>query len=320
MLGFNIHMPGRSHVGPLAPLTPVQCALRDELRRDVTTLATTIGERNVAHPAALVAAAQHIEAAFSHAGYIVARQEYHVTVPAEPAPMPVWNIEVEIPGTASDEIVVIGAHYDSVVGSPGADDNASGVAGLLALARACATMKSARTVRFVAFVNEEPPFFWTNEMGSHVYATRCKERQEKIVAMFCFEMIGYYTNAPKSQRYPFPFSLLYPRTGTFIGFVGNSDSGPLVRRAVGTFRGAVNFPSECAALPSWVPGIDLSDHSSFWEYGYPGVMVTDTSFFRYLHYHTTDDTPDKLDYDGMARVVAGLVAVVKDAAGDGKQE
>ena len=315
MVAFIPRMPGKSYAGSLPAPTQGQCVLRDGLRRDVTALATTIGERSVRKPRALAAAAAYIEAAFSNAGYTVARQEYAVSRFKTNNPV-VHNIEVEIPGTSSNEIVVVGAHYDTV-STPGADDNASGVAGLLAIARACTNMRPARTVRFVAFVNEEPPFFWKRDMGSLVYATRCKERKENVVAMFSLEMIGCYTNAPKSQKYPPPFSLLYPSTGNFIAFVGNISSRSLVRQSVGVFRNAVKFPSEGAAVPSWAPGVGFSDQWSFWKCGYPGVMVTDTAFCRYEQYHTYDDTPDKLDFDGMARVVEGMTAVVKDVAGKG---
>ena len=226
------------------------------------------------------------------------------------------NLEVEIPGRQRpEEIVVVGAHYDSVPGCPAANDNGSGVAALLALARAFAQAEPARTVRFVAFVNEEPPFYYTSEMGSVVYANECRRRGDKVVAMLSLETIGCYRDDQGSQMYPPPMGLFYPSEGNFIAFVGNVRSRALVRECVAVFRGAAKFPSEGAALPGFIMGIGWSDHWSFWKAGYPAVMVTDTAVFRYPHYHSPGDTPDKLDYERMARVVAELEGVVRELAG-----
>ena len=219
-------------------------------------------------------------------------------------------------GGRPQEIIVVGAHYDSVAGSPGANDNASGVAALLEIARMLAAEPMARTVRLVAFANEEPPFFYTEEMGSHIYAARSRERGEQITGMLALETIGYYTDKPASQRYPFPFSLFYPHTGNFIGFVGNLSSRRTVHHAIEAFRSSTRFPSEGVAAPGWMMGIHWSDHWSFWEAGYPAIMVTDTALFRYGHYHSGTDTPDKLDYAGMARVTQGLAKVVAGLATD----
>ena len=226
------------------------------------------------------------------------------------------NLAAETPGAdRPQEIVVVGGHYDSVIYCPGANDNATGVAATLALARTLKGFRPSRTLRFVCFVNEEPPYFQTADMGSRVYAGRCRQRGEKVTAMICLETIGYYTDEKGSQRYPAPFSLLYPATGNFIAFVGNYGSRRLVRQVVGSFRQQAEFPSEGAAVPGFLPGIGWSDHWSFWQEGYPALMVTDTAPFRYPHYHRSSDTPDKIDYKRMARVVSGLEAVVKELAG-----
>jgi hypothetical protein len=299
----------KSYRGPLPPLGQEQIALRDALRWDVTRLGGDIGERNVFNPAKLKAAADFLEGALTAGGYRVARQSF--TACGEVC----HNLAAEIPGAPRpDEIVVVGAHYDSVAGSPGANDNGSGVAALLALAREWAGRKPARTLRFVAFVNEEPPFFQTEQMGSLVYAKACRQQYERVVAMISLECIGYYSDAAGSQKYPFPVGLFYPRRGDFIGFVGNVKNRKLVRRCVATFRRSAQFPCEGGALPDWLPGIGWSDHWAFWQAGYPALMVTDTAPFRYPHYHSADDTPDKLDYDRLARVVAGLGMVVEDLA------
>ncbi|MBI4606829.1 MAG: M28 family peptidase [Planctomycetes bacterium] len=300
-----IRMPGESYRGPLEPLTAAEAAFAAELRRDVVRLASDIGERNVFHHRALEEAALHIEGELQKAGLKVSRQAFSARG------KPCWNIEGEVAGgSAAGEIVVIGGHYDSVLGSPGANDNATGAAAVLALARRFAGRKPARTLRFVAFANEEPPFFQTGDMGSLVYARECRRKGESIAAMLSLETLGWYSDARGSQRYPFPFGLLYPSTGNFVAFVGNLGSRALVRRAIGAFREGARFPSEGGALPGLVPGVGFSDHWSFWKAGYPGVMVTDTALFRYPHYHTQRDRPEQVDFDKLARVVAGLEMVI----------
>jgi Zn-dependent M28 family amino/carboxypeptidase len=223
-------------------------------------------------------------------------------------------IEAEILGS-SPCIVVVGAHYDSVFGAPGANDNGSGVAALLALARRFAARSTSCTLRFVAFVNEEPPYFQTPRVGSLVYASRCKARGDQISAMLSLETIGCFSDKPRSQLYPVPgIRAFYPNTGNFIGFISNVRSRALLRRAISRFRQQEKLPSEGAALPSFVPGVGWSDQWSFWRQGYPAVMITDTALFRYPYYHTPADTPDKIDYERFALVVSGVEAVVADLA------
>lgn len=305
-------MPGRSHSGPLPPLTPEQRALAAELRATVEELAGNIGERNVFHPVKLAAAELYLGAELTRMGYHVRRQAYGV-MGVECA-----NLDVEIPGAElPDEIVVVGAHYDAVRGCPAANDNGSGVAATLALARMFAGSRPRRTLRFVMFANEEPPFFWTEDMGSLVYADACKARGEKIVAMLTPETIGCYLDEPGTQRYPIPVGRWYPTTGNFIAFVGMHEDARLIRRVVGAFRAAAAFPSIGAGLPSIVPMVGASDHWSFWRRGYPALMITDTAPFRYVHYHRKTDTPDKIDYERTARVVEGLRAVVRELAWSG---
>ena len=199
--------------------------------------------------------------------------------------------------------IVVGAHYDTVAGSPGADDNASGVAVLIELSR------MVRGVRFVAFANEEAPYFLTAEMGSFVYA---RDRSDGVRAMFSLEMLGYYDDAPGSQRYPAPLGLFYPDRGNFIAFVGDLGCMGLVRRSAAGFRKVSKFPCEWLAAPSVVPGLSWSDHWSFRKHGFPAVMVTDTAFYRYPHYHLPSDTPEKLDYERMASVTMGLAGMLKE--------
>jgi len=308
-----IRMPGKSYRGILPVLTEQELILRDMLRRDVEKLAGFIGERNVALYVSLSTAADFLEASLVAVGYEVLRQAYEVDGKT------CYNLEVELTGANQvDEFVIIAGHYDSVTGCPGANDNATGSAALLALARAFAGKMTARSLRFVFFVNEEPPYFQTPQMGSLVYAKRCRKRGEKVSAMLSLETIGYYSDGKGSQSYPFPFSLLYPSTGNFIAFVGNISSRKLVRTVVALFRRHAKFPSEGVAVPGTIPGIGWSDHWAFWQEDYPGVMVTDTAPFRYPYYHNPGDTLDKIDYDRLALVVAGLKGVVAELAGENR--
>lgn len=309
-------MPGQKTLRA-ATLSPEEIALRNELKADVQKIAGEIGERNMWHHAKLNAAAEFIEGAFQEAGLQPRRDSYQIDG------RECHNIETEIRGTRS-EIVLVGAHYDSVIGAPGANDNGTGVAGVLALARRFArqdrlTETPYKTLRFVAFVNEEPPFFQTPQMGSYVYASLCKRRGDKISAMISLETIGYFSDAPRSQTYPsIGLGAFYPTVGNFIGFVGNVGSRDLLRRAISIFRETKKLPAEGAALPAFIPGVAWSDQWAFWQHGYPGIMITDTAPFRYPHYHSATDTPDKLDYDRFALVVSGLEKVIAKLA-DGNE-
>ncbi len=235
-----LRIPLRSHRGRLPPADAHLLALAADLRRHVTHLAEEIGERNVSRrPRELAQAADAIAAEWSAAGYQVGRQEYEVSG------VTCCNLEVEILGrTRPEEIVVVGAHYDSVPGSPAANDNGSGVAAILCLARSLAGSACDRTLRLVAFVNEEKPYAHTPQMGSWVYARRCRERGERVTAMLSLETIGYYDDTPGSQKYPWPIGLLYPTTGNFIAFLGNLRSADLLWRVLRAFRRNELFPAE----------------------------------------------------------------------------
>ncbi len=271
-------------------------------------LAGEIGERNTFRPQALRRAAAYIEQAWRNQGYTVTRHEYAMG-------RDTWaNLEITRLGREHpDDIILIGAHYDSVIGSPGANDNATGVSALLELSRPAAARDLGKTVRFVAFVNEEPPQFQTALMGSRVYARQARARGDRIRAMLSLETLGYYSEAPGSQAFPFPsalYRLFYPDRGNFVLFVSNFGSRPLLRQAVESFRQVTPFPVESIATFEWVPGVDWSDHGSFWVEGYPALMVTDTALYRYQHYHTEQDTPEKVNYDALARVVDGLAGTL----------
>jgi peptidase M28-like protein len=304
---FGMRMPGRN-ISSVAVLNEAELSLRAELTANVQKLAGEIGERNMSRYPQLLAAADFIESSFTAAGLAPRRNSYELRGRA------CHNIEVEIRGS-TPEILVVGAHYDSVSGSPGANDNGSGVAALLALARRFAGKPGADTLRFVAFVNEEPPYFQTEEMGSFVYAKSCKARGDRITGMISLETIAYFSDAPRSQNYPSPgLGFFYPSKGNFIGFAANTSSRSLLRTTVSAFRKTGKLPCEGASLPAAIPGIGWSDHWSFWQYGYPALMVTDTAPFRYPHYHEPTDTPDKLDYDRFALVVSGMESVIQELA------
>lgn len=287
----------------------IQQNLRDRLRRHVRCLAGDIGERNVYNPDALTAAEHYIRDALADLGYEVARQ------PTTAGGVTSANLEATLPGTdLPDEIILIGAHYDTVPGSPGADDNGSAVAALLELAGLHRESASRRTIRFVAFTNEEPPFFATGAQGSGVYARAARRRGDDIRLMMSLEMLGYYRSQPGTQRYPPFMRWFYPDRGDFIALVSDFRSRRRMRRFAGAFREASGFPLEHAAMFSFVPGAAWSDHLSFWRSGYRAFMVTDTAFFRNPYYHTPQDTPDKLDYGRLADVTRGLSGALQRLA------
>lgn len=303
--------PGRASVDVLQALDTGQLELRGQLRRDVAFLAGTIGERNTSGKARrLEAAATFIDESLQAVGYQPWSQVYSA------GDTTCRNIEAEIRGIERPgEVVIIGAHYDTVPGSPGADDNASGVATMLALSRSFAGTRPARTLRFVAFANEEPPYFGHAEMGSLVYAKKCRQENDRVVAMLSIESVGFYSDSPGSQHYPAGLGLFYPSTGNFVAFVGNLRSRSLVHKSLRPFRIIGALPSMGAALPNAIPGVGWSDHWSFWQEGFPGIEITDTALFRNPYYHASGDTPDRLDYERMTRFTWAMKSVVGELAG-----
>jgi Zn-dependent M28 family amino/carboxypeptidase len=310
-LGLYLCRCGDAPKGDVEPIAPEKMAeLTANLRAHVHVLAGEIGERNVFQPHNLQKAADYLENFWRNLGYEVTRHVYDVRGVRSA------NIEISRRGAKNpDEIVLVGAHYDSVWGCPGANDNGSGVAAMLEISRAFLKISPKRTVRFVAFVNEEPPFFQTAQMGSRVYARDVRKRGDNIIAMLSLETIGYYNDEKNSQKYPPLFNFFYPDRGNFIAFVANFGSRPLLQRAVRAFRAHSDFPVECVSTFASVPGVDWSDHGSFWREGYQAFMVTDTALYRYPYYHTDWDTPDRVDYESLARVTDGLVAVVRELVG-----
>jgi len=263
-------MPGSSIKGRLPELTEAERALSERLEADVRALAVDIGERNVFTPGTMTRTVDWIDSRLRDAGYEPERHAYELGDGAPPSVTgrEAENLVAEVPGTGKPgEVLVIGAHYDSVTGSPGANDNASAVAALLALAEWLHEHPQSRTVRFIAFANEEPPFFMSGDMGSQAYAADSRERGERITAMMSMDGIAYFSDEPGSQRYPAPgLNWIYPSRGNFISFVTRSRDAPLLREAIGAFRQHASVPSEGAALPGWLPGVGWSDHWSFWQH------------------------------------------------------
>lgn len=305
-----LHVIGESYSGDLPPLTATQRELGCALRAHVEALAGAIGERHIGRPAALARASAYVGEAWASAG-LDARAEPFAVGRREVANIVAEQAGVSHPG----RLLVVGAHYDTVPGCPGANDNGTGVAALLEMARALRTIRLGCTVRWVAFVNEEPPYFQTAAMGSLVHARAARARGDDISGMLSLETLGHYSQVPGSQQYPGGLSAQLPTTGNFIGLVADLASRAWLEDVTQAFRAHARFPSQAAAAPADTPGVGWSDHWAFWQQGYPAAMITDTAPFRYLHYHTAQDTPDKIDYDSLVRVVDGLTAAIRHLGG-----
>jgi len=306
---YGLSVPGHRHAGPLPPATAEEHDLALRLAAHVVAIASV--PHNVKHYSELEQAAQYIERTLQELAYAIDRQVFSVAGRA------VRNIEAKLdPGVEPEASLVVGAHYDSYNDAPGANDNGSGVAAILELARLLKGWQPQRLrVRFVLFVNEEPPYFRTPDMGSWRYAELLSERGEEVHGMISLETLGSFSEKPGSQRYPAPFSFVFPSTADFIAFVGLPGSRAFLHEVIGSFRRHTAFPSIGGLAPdAIVPGVGWSDHWAFEGFGYPAIMVTDTALFRYPHYHLPSDTPDKLDYARLARITKGLERVVREVA------
>ncbi len=280
--------------------------LSERLKSHVYTLSHEIGERSIFKLDNLERAAAYIAAELPSFGYSVEFQPYTVSG------IKVKNIiAVKRGATRPKEIIIVGAHYDTCY-NPGADDNASAVAGLIELAMHASSRQTERTIKFIAFVNEEPPFFKTENMGSWVYTRNARSGGEDIKAALILEMIGYYSHLPNSQRYPPFISFFYPNKGDFIAIVGNIGSRWLVNKVTSLFKKYSKFPVESLIAPAFITGVDFSDNWSFWQEGYPAVMITDTGFYRNNNYHSKSDTYQTLDYESTAEVVEGITGVLAE--------
>lgn len=293
----------------LPPLTEEMRQTAERLRRDVQTIAGDIGERNVQRRYdAYMAAADYIEKMLEGAGLEPRRTAF------DSRGKTVYNIVVDIQGAGAP--IVIGAHYDTVSESPGANDNTSAVAVGLELARMAAKAPPGIALQFVFYANEESPYFMTEECGSYRHAHECREERRALTGMICLETIGFYTTKTGVQEYPQGLEPYFPPEGDFIAFVGNGASEPFLEKLLTGFREAALLPSEALSIPAnlenlVVPDAWRSDHAAYWMTGYPAVMVTDTADFRYVHYHQPTDTPDQLCYEEMARLTLGLYGALR---------
>lgn len=308
---YSLWLPGKGHVGPLPALRPDEQDLAIRLRQHVVAVASE--PHNLDYPQAYEHSAAYIERTLSGHGRTPERQIFEVDA------RPVRNIWVTLgraTGSSVRRTIVVGAHYDSFANSPGANDNGTGTAAVLELARMLADMTShdARLI-LVLFANEEPPYFRTPDMGSVHFAKLLADRKEPVVAMLALETMGYFSEHPRSQRYPEPFGRALPSTANFVAFVAMPGSRDLLHSVVGSFRRTTSFPSVGGVAPGIIPGIDYSDHWAFAQAGFQALMITDTALFRYPHYHKTSDTPDKIDYERLARVTKGIERAVRDLTG-----
>lgn len=280
------------------------------LYEHVRHLTIDIGSRSVGEYEKIEKARNYIQSVIADMGCTSVLQSYEYNGKI------FSNVIVTMPGERKPgETVIFGAHYDTVYGTPGADDNASAVAMLLEICRGLKDHARGRTVKLIFFVLEEPPLFRSEFMGSFVYAKDAKARNEIIHSMVCLEMVGYFSDRKGAQRFPLPLmGLMYSRTPSFIAVVGNLRSRWLVQRVESSLREDCRVPVETLTGISLIPGVDFSDHRSFWIMGYPAVMITDTAFYRNPAYHTERDTIETLDFATMDELLKGLIAVARDLA------
>ncbi|MCA9190797.1 MAG: M28 family peptidase [Planctomycetales bacterium] len=277
----------------------------------VDCLAGLIGPRVLSKPKTIQATIGYIENKWNEFGYSVEHE------PFDALGDQALNLVVERRGKSkAHEIVLLGAHYDTVASTPGADDNASAIAVLLEVSRLLSSFHGKRTVRFVAFACEEPPYFNCDAMGSQFHAYQSRLRGDKIIGMLCLEMVGFYSNDFGSQAVPpgIPrwMQRIFPRRGNFLAGVGNLPSWKLcLQFRKGFKRGAPNMPLFSICLPEKIHEIRLSDNSSFWDQKYPALMLTDTSFLRNPNYHLSSDTPETLDYERMTSVTLGVSSAMQ---------
>jgi len=305
---YSLALPGEPFAGSAPAATAPERELADRLQRHVLAIASE--PHNVAHYEALQRSAAYIEDQFTAFGFAPQSQVYTASGKE------VRNISIEVAPADADEqtpTIVVGAHYDSFGDAPGANDNGSGSAAALELARLLKDVAlTGKRLRVVLFVNEEPPYDRTREMGSYRFAKSLKDSGENVIGMMSLETIGSFSDEPGSQRYPFPFDLVFSDVGNFAAFVALPGGRAFLHDVVRSFRQHTQIPTIGGTAPDNIPGIGWSDHWSFWMMGYPAIMITDTAPFRYEHYHRVTDTPDKVDYEKLARITLGLEQTLRD--------
>lgn len=283
--------------------------LRENLSRHVFKLSQEIGERNYVNYENLNEALSYIKEELTNYGYKVSLHQYQVWNKSY------FNVSAIKRGFFADKRIIVVAHYDSAVTSPGADDNASGVAGVLELARLFASKKTLRSIEFVFFTNEEPPFLFSKDMGSRRWVEEILGKKENVIAVICLEMIGYFKDEYGTQGAPPGIGCFYSRRGNFIMVVSNLRSYKLAKEVTRILRIQSELIVRKFVAPTLLfPAIALSDHSSFWKAGIPAVMITDTAFYRNPNYHKSSDLPQTLDYNKMAQLIKGLYFVLNHLA------
>ncbi len=303
---YGLWVPGRSFTGAPPDLSPQERELAARLKTHITRIASV--PHNTRHPAALERSAAAVEAAFRDAGFEPQKQVY------ETDGVSVRNIWVTIEPQAKEDIdtLVVGGHYDSAGDAPGANDNASGTAATIELARLLKSFKPARTrIYLVAFVNEEAPYWGTPDHGAARFADLLLQKGERIRGMLSLETLGWFKDEPGSQRYPKPFNWIYPDVGNFVAIVGMPGSRAWLHEVIASFRHAATVPTIGGIAPSNIPGIAWSDHKPFADRGIPALMLTDTAPFRYPHYHRASDTPDKVDVETLTRITTALAKTLQ---------
>ncbi len=283
--------------------------IRQRLQQHLQYLSVNLGERSIFNPRNLKAAEDYVAREFESLGYPVRRQTF-ICQRVEVANVVAGN-------TDPQGYYLLGAHFDTVAGTPGADDNASGVAVLLEVARLTQEIPNPKPWAFVGFTTEEPPVYFTPYMGSRVYAKQARQNRENLLGMLCLESVGYFVNEPHSQQIPLALKFLgYSTTGNYLGLVANWHSRPLLQKLEKAFQAGCSLPVSSLAIPlggAFVPETRLSDHANFWDEGYQAVMLTDTAFLRNPNYHGSSDTIDTLNVDAMVELTLGLTRFVKEA-------
>jgi Zn-dependent M28 family amino/carboxypeptidase len=301
---FWVTQPLLSQATPISERTVDPSRLEAHVRK----LSIELTPRDADHTENLDRAAAYIKEQFSQTKALVGEQVYGVQGRT-------YRNVIAYFGPETGERIIVGAHYDTAGPLPGADDNASGVAGLIELARLLNDKQLPLRIELVAFSLEEPPYFGTTGMGSSVHAVSLSKQNVHVKAMISLEMLGCFSDAPDSQHFPIgALSAFYPSTGNYIAVVGRLSDGLLVRRTKAAMRNAAPLPVYSINAPRFIPGVDFSDQLNYWHAGYGAVMITDTAFYRNRNYHTAQDTAEKLDYKRMAMVVEGVYAAVMDLA------
>lgn len=307
-VGFVCTAPGISFKGAAGALTEEEGPLSRDLKSSVQHLAADIGARGGQKTGALQEAREYIERELSVAGLAPVETSF------DGAGSKLYNVQADLAGKRASEVVILGAHYDTMPYSPGADDNASGCAALIAIARSLRRESFERTVRFVFFGGSEGPIAGTENMGSRAAARAAKAMNENVVVMLSLDNLGFYSDADGSQTRPLPLTPCYPSHGDFVAFVGDFASRGILHKCVSDFRRFAQIPSACACLPGWIPGLSNGDQASFWREGFPAVLVTDTGALRNVNYQLQTDTADRLDYTRLTRAVEALTHLARDLA------